>query len=160
MSRRCRLIYAVVLSVLGATVLLDAQAPASANCTLFSDLSVGQFILFLTTIAGFGISWLKERRQRNWDLEDRKMAREESDRKATALSEKVLEAKHAAVAVHRDLSEKIDHNTQISHGAFQQADSAYKEANQVNSKIAALQQKFLDVKTDANAPHNRRRSDQ
>ncbi len=88
-----------------------------------SDTAIGQLIIFLTTIAGFIFTLYRENRNRRWDREDR-------EQKAVQLAAKV-EAAHTAI------SDKIDENTMISREAF-------KEANDVNRKIATLTEAVRD----------------
>lgn len=79
-----------------------------------------QFAILVTTTAGlvttlgtFGYNIYRDNRNRRWDLENRRLAREE-------------------------VISRIDENTQISVQAF-------KEANDVNAKIATLTKQFYDV---------------
>ncbi|MBA3578916.1 MAG: hypothetical protein H0W42_02925 [Gemmatimonadaceae bacterium] len=83
-------------------------------------------MLFLTTVAGFLYTIYREKRNRQWDLEDREDARHEAIRVA-------LETK-------KDIVQKIDDNTVVSVQAFA-------AANDVNLKIADLSEQFLAVTT-------------
>lgn len=89
-----------------------------------STTLVGQFLLFLTTVIGFGIQMYRESRNRKWDLEDRKNARRE-------MESKVESVKQETVAAHEVVVRKIEENTELSRTAFS-------EANNVNKKFLAL----------------------
>lgn len=82
---------------------------------------LGQLLLFLTTIGGFAIQIYREKRNRQWDLEDRMMARQE-------LAEKVA-------TTHQKVIEKIEENTELSRVAFS-------EANDVNGKLLEISSQF------------------
>lgn len=86
-----------------------------------------QFVILVTsvttlvsTILGFGYNLYRDNRNRKWDLENRRLARDEVMR-------------------------KIDQNTEISVQAF-------KEANDVNAKIAALTRQFYESTHGEGAP--------
>lgn len=84
---------------------------------------LGQFLLFLTTIAGFAIQLYREKRNRDWDVRDRELAR--------ALIAKKVEVAHDAVL------QKIEENTEISREAFT-------EANNVNAKLLSMSNQIND----------------
>lgn len=84
----------------------------------------GQLILLLTTLAGLWFTNYRESRNRKWDLEDRKRAREE-------LEAKVEQVKVATISRQEVVLAKIAENTEISRTAFT-------EANNVNAKFMAL----------------------
>jgi hypothetical protein len=140
-----KLFYAFVLALLVATTVM-AQAVVAADCQVISDLSIGQLVIFLTTVAGFLHNSYRESRKRRWDLEDRRLARAEADRKIEIAARDLAMTTRAA---HADLGKKIDENTQISHDAF-------KQANAVNEKIAMLARKFTQ---EDNHARNRRSGD-
>ena len=98
--------------------------------------AVGQFLLFLTTVLGFGIQLYREKRNREWDLADRELARKQ-------LAAKVEIA-------HESVMKKIEENTEISREAFT-------EANNVNAKLLKLAQQ-IDGSFDRRADDMRRRS--
>lgn len=93
-----------------------------------SEVVVGQIVLFLTTLVGFAYQLYVQKRNRKWDLEDRKAI-------AEALAKKVMAAETATVLAHESIAAKIDENTAISIGAF-------REANTFNEKLIKLTQMF------------------
>src|SRR5688572_11512617 len=64
---------------------------------------LGQLVLLLTTIAGFVYTVYRENRNRRWDLEDRKRAREE-------LTAHVEEQKHVVETRTEALSQQLQEN--------------------------------------------------
>lgn len=102
----------------------------------WNQTAVGQFLLFLTTIFGFGIQLYREHRNRQWDLKDRADAR-------IQLAKKVENA-------HQTVLEKIEENTVISREAFT-------EANSVNVKLLKLSEQ-IDGSFDRRADDMRRRA--
>jgi len=107
-----------------------------------TSTTIGQLLLFCTTVLGFGIQIYREKRNRQWDLEDRERAR-------------VVLAKTAEiVAVETDMKQqkviqKIEENTELSRGAF-------KEANDVNQKLLTMQS-MINAAFDRRAESSRRR---
>lgn len=104
------------------------------------SVTIGQLITFLTVLLGFLLQYVREGRQRKWDLEDRRLARElvREETRATA-----QDLKNATVETAKKLAEEtaetfnshstklagmIEANTEISKSAFH-------EANSVNVKI-------------------------
>ncbi len=96
-----------------------------------TDAAIGQIITVAVTGAGFLWQYVRENRQRRWDLEDRRMARENTARVATDLAETVSDS-------NRSLHEAIADNTCKTEKAITSADAAYAEANSVNLKIEQL----------------------
>jgi hypothetical protein len=123
-----------------------------------NELTLGQLILFITTVAGFlSVAW-KEHRNRQWAIEDRKLAAAERERnrldmleqtkvearallikteaiaeavkiEALAVAEKLrIEAEAIALKVSDKLEIRIEEAKVAAHNAFQ-------EANHVNGKM-------------------------
>jgi gas vesicle protein len=141
----------------------QAQALAvGAEQTYMLGTVIGQIVVVVTTILGFAYTIYRENRNRRWDLEDRKRAREElqtlttstatklettvehrATELATALSSRATELAQTVDRQRHQLSEQLTENTQISKQAFH-------EANDVNQKIAELTRKFDEVRMDQN----------
>ena len=90
------------------------------------------FFGFLTTISTLIYQGYSRSRDRRWDQQDRALA---------ALAD----------ADHRQtLMDKLKENTDVTKDAGLKADAAYKEANQVNMKLAAIGERRL---SDEDKPH-------
>ena len=89
-----------------------------------SDVAIVQGVMFLTVLAGFVGQWLREARQRRWDVEDRR-------RLAESVLAAAMKAERSVLAKTTELHEAIEKNTKISTKAFH-------EANSVNLKIESL----------------------
>lgn len=87
-----------------------------------TDTAIGQIILFLTTLVGFGIQIYRESRNRTWLRQDREDERAERREDAFVSAQKASER-------HVEVLTEVKTNTDISVQAF-------KEANDVNVKIA------------------------
>lgn len=83
------------------------------------SLIIGQVITLILALVGFGVSLWREHRNRKWDLEDRRAAREALTRN---LDEKFTST-----------NKKIDENTRVSQEAFH-------EANDAKNLIASIEQ--------------------
>lgn len=94
-----------------------------------------QWVTLLTVIAGFLYQEIRVTRQRRWDKEDRAELAANLKHARAELAQKVETAAYTATALMVNettrLSDAIEANTQISTKAF-------REANSVNMKIAAL----------------------
>ena len=89
-----------------------------------SDVAIVQFATFLTLVAGFVWQWLREKRNRAWEIEDRRELAEKVVQQADTVA--------ASVQMQSDkLHEAIKENTEVSTKAFH-------EANSVNLKIESL----------------------
>lgn len=77
-------------------------------------------LTLLTLVANAMINWLRDGRNRKWEIEDREIRFRKIENKIEENTKLTLEA-----------HEKIDQNTQVSVAAFQ-------EANNINEKIAAI----------------------
>jgi hypothetical protein len=122
-----------------------AQVAADA-----ATIPQGELIILITTIAGivttiigFVVQLYRERRNRAWELEDRRLT-------ADALQQK---NEQTAAALHKDtqrtrdmLARKIDENTQISVDAF-------REANAINVKLARIDAMIDGVRTQEQLEH-------
>ena len=116
---------------------LSAMAP---------NIDQGEWIILATTLAGiittilgFVVQLYRERRNRAWELEDRRLTAEALQRK-TDLTADVLKKE---TAMTRDvLVRKIDENTQINVDALRQA-------NFVNMKLARIDTMIDGVRTQA-----------
>lgn len=102
-----------------------------------------QLIILITTLAGFLYNWWRDGRQRRWDLEDRRLAREQALANAQKIHDSMqTAATKAAQAVnvteHRSnvLEQKIDENTEMTRKAIS-------EANNFNRKLADITARFL-----------------
>jgi len=96
-----------------------------------TDAATGQLVT-VVSVAGAAIwQYLRENRQRRWDLEDRRMAREHVVQVASDLADTVKDN-------NRSLHEAISENTGKTEQAIKAADAAYSEANDVNKKIEKL----------------------
>ncbi len=96
-----------------------------------SDAVAMQLVTLATVIGAHVYTWIKDARQRKWDLEDRRMARQHTSRTAEELAEKVA-------GTNQSLHEAIAENTIKTEQAIDRADAAYTEANSVNQKIEQL----------------------
>lgn len=98
-----------------------------------TDTSLGQIILFLTTLTGFGIQIYRENRNRTWARQDRDDERNERRRDTRNLAQHTSDqAEMLATTVaerHKEVIDELKVNTNISVQAF-------KEANDINVKIA------------------------
>ncbi len=112
--------------------------------------AIVQITILATTISGFLFQAYQmrqkekaEKRQREWDLEDRRLAREEQalarERIALKVEASALEVQKATDKQTETLVNKIDENTELSRVAF-------KEANSLNAKIAAVTSMFDGMK--------------
>jgi hypothetical protein len=111
----------------------------------------GQTIIFATTVLGFSIQLFREWRNRKWDLEDRERARKDLEVKVTAVAATAKVANEAVM-------NKIDENTEISRGAFKEANNAYEAANHSKQQILELS-RAIDQTYERRAAHYRRRAD-
>lgn len=91
---------------------------------MFEAPILGQILIFLTTVIGFGIQMYRESRNRKWDLADRAAAREQ-------MKAEMQTVKEETVVAHEIVVKKIEENTEISRTAFS-------EANNVNAKLLTL----------------------
>jgi seryl-tRNA synthetase len=95
---------------------------------------VGQVVILLTTLAGFAIQLYREHRNRKWDLEDRREAREQQ-RRETEMAAQKLAAKTEQTA--SKIIEKVQEGTEMSKKALA-------EANDVNKKIYNITRRFTE----------------
>jgi hypothetical protein len=110
------------------------------------NIDQGEWIILVTTLAGivttilgFVVQLYRERRNRAWELEDRRLTAEVLQRK----TEQTAEVLKKETAMTRDvLVRKIDENTQINVDALRQA-------NMVNSKLARIDSLIDGVRTQA-----------
>lgn len=162
--------FVMVVSVL--TSHAASQMSPSGQSPTAQSLANNQTTILVTTIAGFLSTivalifqiW-REGRNRRWDLEDRRLARQEADLKiesqtkelsrVAALEAQVTRARAAAVeaelrvqtarqhqAIQRTesvISEKIDANTRVT-------ELAAEKAKLVDSKLEALSKVIADVR--------------
>jgi hypothetical protein len=116
-----------------------ALQPDPAQDTSLSKPVIGQIVLFLTTVAGFAYTIYRENRNRRWDLEDRERAR-------AALAETVTDSQKALAKTvqgqQMKLIEKIDENTELTVTAIDSAEKTYREANDLNQKLAKITEMF------------------
>lgn len=77
-------------------------------------------LTLVTLVINAIIQWLRDGRNRRWEIEDRRIRFDKVERKIEENTQLTLEA-----------HQKIDENTQVSVEAF-------KEANEINAKIAAI----------------------
>jgi uncharacterized membrane protein len=96
-----------------------------------TDSTGASLVTLATVIAGFLYQFITQARQRRWDLEDRRMARESTKQTAATLAETVVTTN---LGLHAALAE----NTAKTQEAINAADAAYTEANTVNQKIEKL----------------------
>jgi hypothetical protein len=111
----------------------------------------GQTIIFATTVLGFSIQLFREWRNRKWDLEDRERARKDLEVKVTAVAATAKVANEAVM-------NKIDENTEISRGAFKEANNAFEAANNSNQKLLELS-RAIDQTYERRTVNYRRRAD-
>lgn len=97
-----------------------------------TDIAVGQWVLLLTTLAGFGVQIYRENRKRIWDIEDRRNVAAQVEASAQALKAKVQ-------GQHQEVIREIQTNTKVSVEAFS-------EANGVNAKILDLTRQIRDLR--------------
>lgn len=97
-----------------------------------TDIAVGQWVLLLTTLAGFGVQIYRENRKRAWDIEDRRNIAAQVEASAQALKAKVQ-------GQHQEVIREIQTNTKVSVDAFS-------EANGVNAKILDLTRQIRDLR--------------
>jgi hypothetical protein len=122
------------------------QSPASES----SSLPQGELIILITTVAGiittiigFVVQLYRERRNRAWELEDRRLTAEALQQK----NEQTAATLQKETQRTRDmLARKIDENTKISADAFS-------EANAVNVKLARIDALIDGVRTQAQLEH-------
>lgn len=113
---------AILIPVIGvnflelASMTVFAQTHAEPPAGGYGSI-LGQALILLTTIATFVYNLYREKRQRKWDLEDRRLAREEQARRTTEVKDAITE------------------NTNVTVAAAVQADAA-------NRKIAELRRLF------------------
>ncbi len=144
--------------------------------TVFNPL-IGQLVLLLTTIAGFVAAAWRENRNRRWAAEDRaiqaaivtaerRAATEEIIERARAEAEAVRIKTDAAAAALREEGIQLAARIRAQQAATAQhliakvgeattaAHEAYKEANDVNGKIADLNERLLirEARTRATDP--------
>src|SRR5215211_4810458 len=86
-------------------------------------LIVTQIVGMILTLAGFFYQYLRETRQRAWDLQDRNEAR---------------------LAINK----KIDDNTNISKNAFHEANDAKRLISQIEEVRNKIQEKTIEVVDD------------
>jgi hypothetical protein len=142
------LVYLLLAYYVTAAVVAAQQPPSPPQSLADGYLSapaVGQIILFLTTVLGFVITIYRENRNRRWDLEDRERTAKALVAQVDTVS-KTLATKTAAS--HDALATKIDENTELTATAISKASDAYKEANDVNQKLARLTELFTKVERD------------
>lgn len=107
---------------------------------LFSEMDPGQWVLLVMTLGGFIGTWLRDARKRRWDLEDRRMAREQSNTALVAVAQKAEKAENAATKAREEISVKLEENTQITKAAAH-------AANSVDQKFATLDRMIDEVRT-------------
>jgi len=78
----------------------------------------------LSTIVGFVITWLKDGRQRRWEIEDRRLAAEARAQLAVNLEERLKEESEERLTVARGIKQELFKNTMITKRAH--ADIAQK----------------------------------
>ena len=103
-----------------------------------------QIVIMVTTIITLGYQVLmrimdnrRDERRRQWDLEDRERARVELAQRVVHSAQVVREEQKT---IANEIKERIDQNTDISVRAF-------KEANDINAKIARLTKQFYESGT-------------
>lgn len=109
-----------------------------------SDNTIGQLVLLVTTILGFLITGWRENRNRKWAAEDRRLATAEIVAEAKAEAE-VTRIKNEIIADNLRTAALVD--AAKVHAKLDEAQTAahvaYKEANDVNVKIANLNERLL-----------------
>lgn len=85
---------------------------------------VGQVVIFLTTVLGFGYNIYRENRNRRWDLEDRRIAREENQR------------------AQQKVSNELAHNTTVTVNAAAAASQVAHKAEALHQRLAQIQGMF------------------
>lgn len=89
---------------------------------MLSEFSVGQIILLLTTVAGFFVTAWRENRNRKWDLEDRRLAREEIANKVIAQQEVIQSTTDKQTEI---IVEKLDRSHESAKAAFAAAGNVH-----------------------------------
>lgn len=135
-----------------------------AQLTLLITSVVG----FLGTAFGFLGQWLTARRNRKWELENRRLEAEERERERVELVQMaeakaealIIEAKALADAVAIKAAQSVK---QIELGLARvgaSAHKAYEEANHVNLKIEQLNERLLAAEDDKTATATDKKLDQ
>lgn len=143
--------FLVLVAQAGLGVVALETSPTTYQADMDPTIIIGQIVLFLTTVIGFGIQlyresrnrrWAEEKEEkqykreqelREWDLQERKQAREALHQETRAVADRLaVETRAASERLHHELAM----NTDVSIGAF-------KEANDVNKKIFAIAGRFL-----------------
>lgn len=108
------------------------------------EIQQGYWVLLITTVAGiittilgFAVQLYRERRNRAWELEDRRATAAALEHK----TEQAARAMHKESLMTRDvIVRKIEENTQLNAEAL-------REANQVNQKLARIDAMIDGVRT-------------
>ncbi len=144
-----------LVSAVSQLVVLQAQAPTPlvpvivgmTDSVSVVVLVAGQSVIFLTTIIGLLASWFRENRNRRWDLEDRSAlavkVQSQVDHTRMALHDKTEEVRVQTAQQAHKLIQKIDENTEISRGAFAEANAVNLKLLEVKQEIARLTNMFL-----------------
>jgi hypothetical protein len=128
----------MTLLVVGIVTIVSAQGgteppPAIPQSWWQNGTTFGQIVILISTIIGTIATLWTQHRNRKWDLEDRRQARED------------LKARLDAEAHGREeIAKDLRVNTDISKRAF-------KEANSVSEKIAQMGMMFDSVRREAAA---------
>jgi hypothetical protein len=123
------------LAISGLAAITAAGVQTAVASRLTVDLT--QLFTFLAVVAGFVYQGYRESRQRRWDLQDRKAARDAADTKALALSE------------------AIEENTRISVATATQTETIVKKTDEAISKTDTLVEKTAEIQTQTNGNHTK-----
>ena len=156
-----RFIRAVAYLMIVGPLLLSLSAaqqaqPSGTSSVDMPNMPTGssQTYILITTIAGFAsllathyFQMSREKRQREWDLQDRAQAREELRKHAETQRVETLqtavELARISTINRQTLKKAIDDNTRITEEIGKRADEAYAAGNNFNAKLEDLQLQLI-----------------
>lgn len=128
------------------TALLALQQfdpPTASNQT---TILVSTIIGFLSLLATQIFGMIRENRNRKWDLQDRKDARDRAQRDAQQQRldtvQTAIELAKVSHMTREQLLKHIEHNTRITQAAKDSAEAAYAAANNFNEKFSELKREL------------------
>ena len=96
----------------------------------------------LSTIVGLWFQYIRESRQRKWDLEDRRLARDEAREAAKAVNETAVATAVVAKETAAHLEKKLDTAVAVNVEAIE-------KSNDVNAKLARIGRAIAEAKPTA-----------
>lgn len=113
-----------------------------------TTIVVGQVLTLITILVGIFAQYVREKRQRRWDLEDRKAQRAKLELASTAMTDTVAVQHQETRALIADNTVKTEAAAAAACEGVTAAREAYTEANHVNLKLEAL---GLEIASKVNA---------